>query len=111
MGGTEDDDWLTMKAVRQALPWPLDLVTLRDHSFLPLVAQALPGWAPGFKQPSPRRGEGNLYRRAALPWFARAAEVVALVRVGRIAGRSPTDESAGQRCARFAAALRGGGIP
>ena len=66
------------------LPWPTEEVSVGDHGTLCLLVQRLPGWKSSWRVPLLQGSNGKfmawLYHADALPHFARAAEVIALVR-------------------------------
>ena len=77
---------LKMSEVRDTLPWSTEDVSVADHGTLALLVQRLPGWDARWRtstQQQTKTGTGGgcyQYHVDALPWFARAAEILAMVR-------------------------------
>lgn len=92
IGNKQTTRMLRMGDIRNVLPWSTEDVSVADHGTIALLVQRLSGWNSQWrtsKKPSfssartITTGGGNggfEYHVDALPFFARAAEIIALVR-------------------------------
>jgi len=97
---------LTMSEVRGMLPWPQSDVSTADHATLALLVQRLAGWKHQWRtRPGDSKTSPFQYHVDALAWFARAAEVVALIRYNPSITEGMTGEVK-RRLAAFSEELR-----